>query len=104
MRLLILGAGAMAVQHAEGFGEVDGVELAAVVDPNPVRLSAFGDQFGIERRFETCRTPSTGTGSTRSPTSRRTACITRQPWPASPRANTSSAKSRSRPTTGSPKR
>lgn len=53
MRLMILGAGSMAEQHAEGFGVIDGVELAAVVDPNPARLAAFADKFGIERRFET---------------------------------------------------
>lgn len=51
MRLLILGTGAMAVQHAEAFGELDGVELVAAVDPHPGRLVFFSDRFGIEQRF-----------------------------------------------------
>lgn len=51
MRLLILGTGAMAVQHAEAFGAIDGVEFAAACDPHAERLSAFCDRFGIERRF-----------------------------------------------------
>ncbi len=51
MRLLILGTGAMAVQHAEAFGAIDGVELAAAVDPHAERLAAFSDRFAIEHRF-----------------------------------------------------
>ena len=51
MRLLILGTGAMAVQHAEAFGNLDGVTLAAAVDPHLERLTSFSDRFGIERRF-----------------------------------------------------
>lgn len=51
MRLLILGTGAMAAQHAAAFGEIDGVELVAAVDPHAERLASFADRFGIERRF-----------------------------------------------------
>ena len=51
MRLLILGTGAMAVQHAEAFGAIDGVELVAAVDPHSERLAAFSDRFGIEQMF-----------------------------------------------------
>lgn len=51
MRLMILGTGAMAVQHAEAFARIDGVELAAAVDPHPERLASFCDRFGIRRRF-----------------------------------------------------
>lgn len=51
MRLLILGTGAMAVQHAEAFDEIDGVKLVAAVDPHPERLTSFSDRFGIEQRF-----------------------------------------------------
>jgi predicted dehydrogenase len=51
MRLLILGTGSMAAQHATVFGAIDGVELAAAVDPQQERLTTFCDRFGIERRF-----------------------------------------------------
>lgn len=52
MRLLILGTGAMAVQHAEAFGAIDGVTLVAAADPHLDRLTAFSDRFGIEQRFD----------------------------------------------------
>ncbi len=51
IRLLILGTGAMAVQHAEAFSEIDGIELTAAVDPHTERLATFCEQFGIEHRF-----------------------------------------------------
>jgi predicted dehydrogenase len=51
MRLLILGTGTMAAQHAEAFGAIDGVELTAAVDTHPDRLASFSDRFGIEQRF-----------------------------------------------------
>lgn len=51
MRILLLGAGAMATHHAECFGAIDGVTLAAAVDPHEDRLAAFCSRFGIERRF-----------------------------------------------------
>ncbi len=51
MLLIILGTGAMAVQHAEAFGNIDGVKLVAAVEPHPGRLTSFSDRFGIERRF-----------------------------------------------------
>lgn len=53
MQLLILGTGAMAVQHAEAFGNIDGVKLVAAIDPHPERLVSFSDRFGIEHRFAT---------------------------------------------------
>ncbi|MEL6965616.1 MAG: Gfo/Idh/MocA family oxidoreductase, partial [Pseudomonadota bacterium] len=51
MRLLILGTGAMAVQHAEAFGAIDGAKLVAAVDPHTERLAAFSERFEIEQRF-----------------------------------------------------
>ena len=51
MRLLILGTGAMAAQHAEAFGGIDGVELTAAADPNTDRLASFCGRFDIEHRF-----------------------------------------------------
>ena len=41
VRLLILGTGGMAHNHAEGFAAIDGVELVAGVDTRPDQLTAF---------------------------------------------------------------
>lgn len=51
IRLLILGTGGMAANHAEKFAEIDGVELVGGVDTRPAQLTAFCDRFGIANRF-----------------------------------------------------
>lgn len=51
IRLLILGTGGMAANHAEKFAEIDGVELVGGVDMRPAQLAAFCDKFGIANRF-----------------------------------------------------
>lgn len=51
LRLLILGTGGMAAQHALHFGAIEGVELAAGVDTNAERLAAFTERFAIPRGF-----------------------------------------------------
>ena len=51
MRLLILGTGAMASNHATHFAAIDGVELAGAVDVDPTRLTAFCDGHNIPKRF-----------------------------------------------------
>ena len=53
MRLLILGTGGMARNHAEAFREINGVILTACVDTNPDRLTAFADTYAIPNRFPT---------------------------------------------------
>ena len=53
MRLLILGTGGMANNHAEKFAEIDGVELVGGVDTRPEQLAAFCDKHGIANRFAT---------------------------------------------------
>jgi len=53
IRLLILGTGGMAANHAEKFAEIGGVELVGGVDTRPAQLTAFCDRFGIENRFST---------------------------------------------------
>ncbi|HTJ58221.1 MAG TPA: Gfo/Idh/MocA family oxidoreductase [Devosiaceae bacterium] len=53
MRLLIMGTGNMASQHATQFAAIEGVELVAGVDTDPVRLNAFCDDHNIPERFET---------------------------------------------------
>jgi predicted dehydrogenase len=51
VRLLILGTGGMAGNHAEKFAEIDGVQLVAGVDTRPEQLAAFADKHKIAKRF-----------------------------------------------------
>ncbi len=51
VRLLIVGTGGMARQHAEKFGAIPGVTLVAGIDTNPDRLAAFQETHGIARGF-----------------------------------------------------
>lgn len=51
MRLLILGTGGMASQHAKHFGAIEGVEIVAGVDIDPIRLEAFNAAHSIPRAF-----------------------------------------------------
>ena len=51
MRLLILGTGGMAANHAKNFAAVDGVELVAGVDVDPARLEAFQTAHKIPNGF-----------------------------------------------------
>lgn len=52
MRLLILGTGNMAEQHAEHFSNIPGVSIVAAVEPDTVRLAGFCSAFGIAHRFD----------------------------------------------------
>ena len=51
IRLLILGTGGMAANHAEQFRKIPGVQLVAGVDTRPEQLGAFCDRFAIPHRF-----------------------------------------------------
>ncbi len=51
MRLLILGTGRMAHNHAKAFQAMEGVEMVGAVDTVPQNLDSFADTFGIDRRF-----------------------------------------------------
>jgi predicted dehydrogenase len=51
MRLLILGTGGMAANHAKHFGAIEGVTLAGGVDVDPGRLEKFNSTHGIENGF-----------------------------------------------------
>ncbi|MBA4349902.1 MAG: oxidoreductase [Rhodobacter sp.] len=51
VRLLILGTGGMAANHAEAFAAIPGVTLVAGVDTRPAQLAAFCDRFAIPNRF-----------------------------------------------------
>lgn len=53
MRLLVLGTGSMASNHATYFGAIEGVELVGAVDIDALRLAAFCDGHGIPERFAT---------------------------------------------------
>ncbi|MGL6211474.1 MAG: Gfo/Idh/MocA family protein [Paracoccaceae bacterium] len=51
VRLLILGTGGMAKNHAEAFGAIEGVELVAGIDTRAENLSAFRATHGIAHGF-----------------------------------------------------
>ncbi len=51
MRILILGTGGMANQHAKHFAAIEGVTLAGGVDVDPARVEAFCATHKIERGF-----------------------------------------------------
>ncbi|TNC51685.1 Gfo/Idh/MocA family oxidoreductase [Rubellimicrobium rubrum] len=51
VRLLIVGTGGMARQHAEKYAAIPGVSLVAGIDTNPERLAAFQEAHGIPTGF-----------------------------------------------------
>ena len=51
MRLLILGTGGMANQHAKHFATIKGVTLVGGVDVDPKRLEAFNTTHSIPNGF-----------------------------------------------------
>jgi predicted dehydrogenase len=51
IRLLILGTGGMAGNHAEAFAKIPGVSLAAGIDTRPEQLAAFCAKHSIPRSF-----------------------------------------------------
>lgn len=51
MRLLILGTGGMAANHAEAFGAIADVTLAGCVDIDEARAGEFAEKFGIEKLY-----------------------------------------------------
>ncbi|RWP86542.1 MAG: Gfo/Idh/MocA family oxidoreductase [Mesorhizobium sp.] len=51
MRLLILGTGWMAQEHARRFTAIDGVDIVGAVDVDPARVGEFADGFNIPNRF-----------------------------------------------------
>ena len=50
-RLLILGTGGMANNHAEAFAKIPGVTVVAGVDTRPDQLAAFAARHGITHTF-----------------------------------------------------
>jgi predicted dehydrogenase len=51
MRLLILGTGGMANQHAKSFSAIKGVSVVGGCDVLPERLAAFCSEHRIDRKF-----------------------------------------------------
>ena len=51
VRLLVLGTGGMANNHAEGFGAIDGVTLVGGIDTKPDLLAAFQERHHIPKGF-----------------------------------------------------
>jgi D-xylose 1-dehydrogenase (NADP+, D-xylono-1,5-lactone-forming) len=51
MRVIIIGAGAIAYRHAAACRDLDGAELIAVCDVQRTAADALADRFGVERRY-----------------------------------------------------
>jgi predicted dehydrogenase len=51
VRMLVLGTGNMARQHAERFAAIEGVSLVASIDTSAERRDAFNEAHGIPRGF-----------------------------------------------------
>ncbi len=51
VRILILGTGGMANNHADSFAKIDGVTLVAGIDTRPEQLKAFCDKHHIGNGF-----------------------------------------------------
>ncbi|MGL5011780.1 MAG: Gfo/Idh/MocA family protein [Paracoccaceae bacterium] len=51
IRLLIIGTGGMANNHAEGFAKIPGVQLVGGVDTRPEQLAAFRTKHNIPHGF-----------------------------------------------------
>lgn len=51
VRLLVLGTGGMANNHAIAFAAIDGVTLVAGIDTRPGQLAAFRERHGIAQGF-----------------------------------------------------
>ena len=52
IRVLIVGTGTMANDHADAFVAMDGVDVVGSVDPNPKNLHAFNAKYGITHAFD----------------------------------------------------
>ena len=50
-RVGIVGCGSISHLHARGYQGVDSVEMVALADPVQAAADAFGDQYGIEKRY-----------------------------------------------------
>ncbi|MDP9588208.1 UNVERIFIED_ORG: putative dehydrogenase [Shinella zoogloeoides] len=48
----LIGCGFFAVNQMHGWQDLDDVEIVAICDRDPERLRIVGDQFGIERRYQ----------------------------------------------------
>ena len=51
VRMLILGTGGMAANHAEAFAAIPGVEVVAGIDTRPAQLAEFNATHGIPNGF-----------------------------------------------------
>ena len=50
-RVGIVGCGSISHLHARGYQGVDSVEMVALADPVQAAADAFGEQYGIEKRY-----------------------------------------------------
>lgn len=51
MRVVIIGAGAIAYRHSEGCRDLAGAELVAVCDVRQAAADALADRFGVSKRY-----------------------------------------------------
>ena len=51
VRIGIIGCGIIATQHTENYAQLDGHRVVAICDIDEAKMNAFGDRFGVARRF-----------------------------------------------------
>lgn len=51
IRVVIVGTGSMAANHAKGYACLEGVEVVAGIDTNSERLNSFCEEHGIAQQF-----------------------------------------------------
>ncbi len=53
IRVLIVGTGAMAREHADAFAAMEGVSIVATVEPRPENQQPFNAKYAIPKAFQT---------------------------------------------------
>ena len=53
IKLAIVGTGGIARTHAQAIDQLDNCELVALVNHRAESMSAFGEEFDIERQYST---------------------------------------------------
>lgn len=51
MKVALIGCGFFAQNQLQAWRDIDGVEIAALCDTDPAKLSASGQEFGVARQF-----------------------------------------------------
>nr|MBX2839607.1 Gfo/Idh/MocA family oxidoreductase [Gammaproteobacteria bacterium] len=48
----LIGCGFFAENHMHAWRDIDNVQIVAICDTDPARLAAVGEQFNVERRYD----------------------------------------------------